>query len=142
MFAKNIIIGLLSLGALVVAIPVDTAAPEIAAPAEAADAAAPPPANRPRPVQGPPGGRPREGPRPGYGNGRGPGWNDGRRPGYEYGPGGFPVVLPVPVLGGLGYNGPAEGLERYCESLNIPTFQLPGECRRFCQETAKGPWWC
>jgi hypothetical protein len=148
MFAKNILIALFSLGALATAIPVNAASNEVAAPTDpllalaSADAAAPPPPppNRPRPGQGQSGppGRPREPPRPrpegprpgnggrpGYDNGPRPGWNNGPRPGYDNGLG-WPVVIPVPVLGGLGYDGPPGGLERYCESLNVNTYQLPG----------------
>lgn len=76
--------------------------------------------------------RPGNGGRPGdYNNAPRPGWNNGPRPGYDNGPGWTSVVplpIPIPVLGGLGgsYNGSPGDIERYCESLNINSYQLPG----------------
>lgn len=179
MFAKNILIGLLSLAALTTALPADITSNEVAAPAAAstkADAASPPPppsSNRPAPGRGQsaPPGRPREpprprpeNPRPGNGNGNGnggrpgydngprpenggrpggydnaprPGWNNGPRPGYGNGPGWpsvVPLPIPIPVLGGLGssYNESPGEIERYCESLNVNSYQLPGCVLALC----------
>jgi len=126
MFAKTLIVSLLSLGALVAAIPVDTETTTTGEnTAVADDAAAPPPRGPPRGGGGGGGGFRGPEPRPFRGEPGRPGFVGGGAYPVPVPVGGislpYPVVVPVPVGGGA----PSGSLEQYCASLNIPNYQLP-----------------